>query len=74
MTEILLKVALNTIKQRKKNNHEAVIVFNTKSSAHPLTTSNSASLTQLSFGMLYHLTLSASSLDQFKSLTQTHYN
>ena len=35
------------------------IVFDTYPSAHPLTTSNSASsLIQLSFGMLYHLILS----------------
>jgi hypothetical protein len=36
-----------------------LVVFNTKPSVHPLTTSNSASsLIQLSFGILYHLILS----------------
>ena len=41
--------------------HDVVllVVFNTKPSVHPLTTSNSASsLIQLSFGILYHLILS----------------
>jgi sensor c-di-GMP phosphodiesterase-like protein len=39
--------------------HMSVIVFDINPSAHPLTTSNSASsLIQLSFGMLYRLILS----------------
>ena len=43
----------------RHHSYDTVIVFDTNPSAHPLTTSNSASsLIQLFFGMYYHLILS----------------
>ena len=56
---IWLPLIQTSISLLRHHSHDTVIVFDTNPSAHPLTTSSSASfLIQLSFGMHYHLILS----------------